>query len=190
MKCGKEIEDEEMEYCRDCREHVRSYEKGFPLFHYVPPVSDSVLAMKYKNRQEYAAFYGGELARQFGASFRQLGIQVMIPIPLHKKRLRQRGYNQAELLARAMEQELSIPVETDLLFRTGATRPQKELGDEERVRNLHAAFSVKEGKPVPERVLLVDDIYTTGSTIEACTRVLKDHGARQVYYTSICIGKV
>lgn len=190
LKCGKEIEDAESEFCADCGRLVRSYEKGFPVFNYVPPVSEAVLAMKYKNRQEYADFYGREIAERYGAVFHALtGKKAFIPVPIHKNRLKKRGYNQAELLAEAVSKYTGIPVWKDVLLRVEDTKPQKDLNDEERERNLYTAFAVQRGAEVPECALLTDDIYTTGSTVEACTRILKQNGVKQVYYTSVCIGK-
>lgn len=191
LKCGKEIESEDAEYCVDCETQVRSYEKGFPLYNYVPPVSDAVLAMKYNNRQEYAEFYGREIAKRFGATFRNMGRKaVLIPVPLHKKRFQKRGYNQAELIADAIGKYAGISVKKDILIRIEDTKPQKELDDKEREHNINRAFRMRDDSLAPEVALLVDDIYTTGATIEACTRVLKKAGTKLVYYTSICIGKV
>ncbi len=191
LKCGKEIESDTEEYCADCQKLNRSYKKGFPLFHYVPPVSDAVLAMKYKNRQEYADFYGREIAGRFGASFHKLGKDIcLVPIPIHKNRLRKRGYNQAELLAETVGKYTGIPVRTDILIRVEDTKPQKELNPTERTRNLSRAFQVSKNIRLPDAVMLVDDIYTTGATIEACTELLKQAGVKDIYYTSICIGKV
>ncbi len=188
LKCGKEIISEEEEYCIDCARSEKSFERGFPLLHYISPVRESIARMKYEARQEYAEFYGRELGRAFGHELRRIGGAVLIPVPVASARLRKRGYNQAELLAESLRKETGIPIDTKTLIRRIDTLPQKKLGNEDRIKNLLKAFAVKEGAVVPKTVILVDDIYTTGSTIEACTRVLKEAGAERVYYTAVAIG--
>ena len=115
-----------------------------------------------------------------------------MPVPLYKARLKKRGYNQAALLGSAIASATGIRLDDSLLVRTKNTAPQKELDDGEREKNLLSAFTVKDSgtRTIPSAVLLVDDIYTTGATIEGCTTVLKRAGVRKVFYTSIAIGKV
>ena len=188
MKCGKELVSEEEEYCFDCANSKKSFVRGYPLFNYISPVKESISRMKYEARQEYAEFYGKEMARAYGNELLKLKDAVLIPIPISKSRMKKRGYNQAELLAVSLGRELGLPVNSGILIRSIDTLPQKKLGSEERIKNLLKAFSVKKDSQVPETVILVDDIYTTGSTIEACTRVLIEAGAETVYYTSAAIG--
>ena len=192
MKCGKELISEEEELCLDCEAKSRSYDAGFPLFNYIPPVSDSIVRLKYHGREEYADFYGREIAKRYGPVFKSLGIECIVPVPLYKARLKKRGYNQAALLGSAIASATGIRLDDSLLIRTKNTAPQKELDDGEREKNLLSAFAVKDSgtRTIPSAVLLVDDIYTTGATIEGCTTVLKRAGVRKVFYTSIAIGKV
>ena len=187
MKCGKEIGDEEEEYCDDCMKRERSFVRGFPLLNYKPPVSDAVARIKYGGREEYISFYAEMIYQKFGDTFKTLGLDGMIPVPINEKRMRKRGYNQAGLLAQALSERTGIPVINDTVVRVIDTQPQKELNDVERLKNLQDAFQVT--KPVSGSYLLVDDIYTTGSTIEAITRKLHAAGAGDIYYTSICIGR-
>ena len=126
--------------------------------------------------------------RRHGKTLLGLGIDAMIPIPVHKKKLQKRGYNQAEVLAAALSDRLSIPVETELLVRAVNTEPQKRLDPEHREQNLKKAFQCTKKSVSYKKVLLVDDIYTTGATIEACTKCLQAAGIPEVYYTSVAIG--
>jgi predicted amidophosphoribosyltransferase len=218
MRCGKEIENSDEEYCGDCTKTKRSFEGGFPLFNYIPPLSDAITRLKYHGRQEYAGIYGREIAKAYGAHFKMLGVECLVPVPLHKDRLKKRGYNQAALIAKGISAETGIPVNERLLVRDKKTAPQKELSDVDREKNLAMAFSVgktysdsslnsgvvsgrrsdsktevqgkNEKAYVPAIVLLVDDIYTTGATIEGCTKVLLAAGVKKVYYTSVAIGSV
>ncbi|MDE7367264.1 MAG: ComF family protein [Lachnospiraceae bacterium] len=189
MKCGKELESEEQEYCGDCRRIPKHYVKGYPLFNYVEPVQNGVMAFKYHNRREYAEFYGEEIWNRFEQDFRQIEPDGILPVPLHWRKQRSRGYNQAELVARYLSRQMQVPMYSGLLVRRLYTTPQKELNDKERLNNLKKAFLFHKNDVKLNRILLVDDIYTTGATVEACTEVLRQAGIEQVYYTSICIGK-
>ena len=193
MKCGKQLTKSEAEYCMDCNKKTFTYVRGYPLWLYNSRMKRSVSAFKYHNKKEYGKYYAREIAKVFGKDLKKLNIQCMIPVPVHKKRLRKRGYNQAEVLANELSKYLKIPVNTNLLIRCKNTLPQKELNDMERLKNLTSAFKIIKNNDIIidniKRVLLVDDIYTTGSTIEACTRVLMQAGVEEVYYVSICIGK-
>ena len=112
-------------------------------------------------------------------------------MPLHKRKQRIRGFNQAQLLAKGLEQYLNIPVVDNVLVRTKYTTPQKKLNDTERLHNLVKAFGVswdKVNQIVDKKILIVDDIYTTGSTMEACSNTLLMAGARSIYFVTVCIG--
>lgn len=109
------------------------------------------------------------------------GHEVLVPVPLHVDRLRWRGFNQALLLARDLARRRRLPVAPSALQRNRPTRPQVGLNERERRRNLTGAFSVADGRMVRGRsVLLVDDVLTTGATVEECARSLRRAGARRV----------
>lgn len=189
LRCGKEIMDEEQELCEDCSNHTRSYIRGFPAMNYVTPLSESVADFKYHNRRDYAEFYAQEIVRCRGREILAVNPEALIPVPIHNAKLKKRGYNQAEVLAQEIGNILHIPVDTQVIQRCVNTIPQKTLNQEEREKNLKNAFISTDKIVKYKRVILVDDIYTTGATIEACTNILKDKGITDVYYTSICIGK-
>lgn len=107
-------------------------------------------------------------------------VDCIIPVPLHRKRQRQRGFNQAELLARVVSRYYEVPV-ISAIERVKNTHAQFDLPREKRSENVKGAFKVSQPKAVyNKRILLLDDIYTTGSTIGECARVLKTAGARRV----------
>ncbi len=186
--CGKEIRRREQEYCCDCQRVLHIYTEGRALFAYNEIMQRSVSAFKYKNRQEYARLYGREMAKAFGRQLRRWDAEVLIPVPVHKSRYRKRGYNQAELLADNIAEHVDLPVDSRLLIRTKRTAAQKALSTKERVKNLQDAFQVRKSVVQYKRIILVDDIYTTGSTADACAEVLKEGGAEQVYLLCLCIG--
>lgn len=186
--CGKPLDTEEREYCQDCRKKKHSFEQGKAPFFYEEVMRRSIARYKYSGRQEYAEFYAEEILKRCAHKMLGWKGEVLIPIPLHPSRRRKRGFNQAERLARAISKRSGIPVDAKLLFRTKKTRAQKELNDQERLANLQDAFSVQKKEIPYHNLILVDDIYTTGSTMDAAARLLKTHGAQKVYFLSICVG--
>ena len=191
-RCGKEVLHERMEYCPDCSRYPRSFDGGMALLNYNEAARRSMAAVKYKNKREYLDFYGEAMKVRMTKRVKHWQADALIPVPVHPSRRRQRGYNQAEELAKRLEKHWQIPMDAGLLIRAKKTMPQKNLNPRERLANLQEAFAVKkerlaEGK-VSETVILVDDIYTTGSTIEACSRVLKAAGVKKVYFVAVCIG--
>lgn len=129
------------------------------------------------------------MAERYEDLLRSWNPDALVPIPLHKTRKRKRGFNQAQLLAEKLGKRLEIPVEKRILERTKKTGPQKELNDVQRRANLKNAFQVRQNDVRLKRIVLVDDIYTTGSTIDAAVAVLLEHGAEKVYFLTICIGR-
>lgn len=188
-RCGKPLEDERREYCYDCGRRTWAYRQGKSLWIYSGEVKESLYRFKYHNRREYAKYYGAELARVYGAWIRACGIQAVVPIPLSRKRFRQRGFNQAEMIAKEMGKRLNLPVNCDLLFRVRDTKAQKNLNEEERKNNLKKAFKTGTNKVQLDHILLIDDIYTTGSTMNEAAKELKRAGAGEVYCLSISIGR-
>lgn len=188
MVCGKEIRREEEELCSDCTRKGRSFEFGRALLCYDEISENAMVKIKYKNKREYIDGFAKMLAFRYRALAKKLDADCVIPVPIHKKRRRERGFNQAELIAEILSKEWNIPLNTDSLIRTKNTRPQKALLSNERERNLKSAFSVRDLPKNCKRVILVDDIFTTGSTIEACTRELNKERKIEVYFFSLCIG--
>lgn len=189
MKCGKPLSNERKEYCFNCGKKNYNFTQGRALWIYEKEVKMSVYRFKYQDRREYAKAYASEIVKKYGGWIRDKKIQAVIPIPLHRNRKRKRGYNQAEILAEEIGKILGLPVYTKFLIRVRDTKPQKMLNDAERKNNLKKAFKMAENIVQLNRVLLVDDIYTTGSTLDAAASVLKAAGVPHVYTCCISIGK-
>lgn len=187
--CGKPLPADWKEYCSDCERHEQWHDGGRGLYLYREPLKESLMRFKFKGRKEYGAYYGHVMCRYGGEFIKQVRPEVIIPVPLHRRKYQKRGYNQAEVLARFISESFSIPLRTDLVVRNRITKAQKELGRKERAANLRRAFAVKEEARGYRSVLLVDDIYTTGSTINAIALKLKECGVKNVYFLSLCIGK-
>lgn len=189
-RCGRTVA-QDMEFCENCAKRQFSYVRAFPVWIYGTHVQKSIAAFKYHDRKEYAVYYGQEFVRMYGELWSTLHIQALIPVPIHAARRRIRGYNQAALFAREIGKRMGIPVYEDFLLRIENTQPQKNLDERQRSVNLRRAFAVDERKRKEyyrlTRVALVDDIYTTGSTVEACTRVLLYAGIKTVYIALVSI---
>ncbi len=188
MKCGKPLENAQDEYCPDCRKRQHAFDGGRALLSYEGAIRPSIYRLKYEGKQEYGRVFGEEMARYLGPWISRMRITRIVPIPLHPSRLAQRGYNQAALPARELGRKLHIPVDEKLLCRTRRTEALKALSGSERRASLAGAFETR-GKILPgERILLVDDIYTTGSTADAAASCLKQSEKCLVYVVVVAIG--
>lgn len=188
LKCGKQIESKEQEYCFDCDRLPKSFIKGYPVYIYQEPLKKAILDFKYQNKREYADFFAKSIIFTYEEELKHINPDGIVPIPLHQKKKKARGYNQAELIAKIIGKTLEIPVFPKYIERSTDTIPQKELNSKERMKNLKNAFKISENKVQLKKVLLIDDIYTSGATIEACTQILLMNGTNCVYYACIAIG--
>ena len=188
MKCGKELDSEETEFCGDCMRHHHLFDTGRSLFAY-KSMSDSLYRFKYKGRQEYAAYYAECLSRRLGDWIRRCEPDVLVPVPIHKSKMYVRGYNQAEVLAKELGRIMHIPVDTTLIKRMRKTLPMKNLSVSERQNNLKRAFKICRNDVKLSTIVIVDDIYTTGSTIDAMSYELRMAGIEHIYFVTLAIGK-
>lgn len=187
LRCGKPLSDAAREYCTDCGKTKHLYMCGRSLYEY-ESAAPSVYRFKYGGRQEYAAFFGQEMAAELGRFIADFSPQALIPVPLSRKRLQTRGYNQAALLAKELGKRLDIPVWEHAAGRVRNTVPQKELNAAERQNNLKKAFKIASNDVKLSTIIIVDDIYTTGSTIDALTEALQSAGAKKVGFVSLSTG--
>lgn len=187
LRCGKTVFDETVGLCADCEKRERSFERGFALLNYDDCMRRMVAEIKYKNRRSYLKPMARLLYLAYREQIADMRADCLAPVPLHPSRLRSRGFNQAELLAREIGRHAGIPVRADLLIRVKKTAAQNALNPEERARNLERAFAVRRPDPKLRRVILVDDIFTTGSTVEACAQALRAAGADEIFFLCLCI---
>lgn len=186
MRCGKKLLLEE-EYCADCRRREHNFVRGRALYEY-QSISETIYRFKYSGRQEYADFFGEEISHYLGEFIRNIQPDGLVPIPLHTKRRRKRGYNQAELLADAVGRYTGIPVYKDLLVRVKNTRPLKFQNPAERQNNLKKAFNISRNDVKLKTIIIIDDIYTTGSTIDEAALTLRQCGAEKIYFLTLSCG--
>lgn len=187
-KCGKALDDDTKEYCFDCATKKHIYERGLALYEY-RSINESIYRYKYKNRAEYSDYFGMTLAMNFAKNLKEWNVDGIIAVPLHKSKMRIRGYNQAALIAKSLSEYTKIPFYENLIIRRKKTVPLKELDSGERYINLKNAFILARFDVKLSRVVIVDDIYTTGSTIDTISSVLKGIGVEKVYFITLAIGK-
>lgn len=146
------------------------------------PLQEAIHQFKYRDLRSLAATLGEMMGRGWDRLVpADLVIDIIVPVPLHPTRQRKRGYNQAALLARELSRHLGRPVAEEVLIRTRATAPQVGLGVQERQENVRGAFQVRNNSLAGKRVLLVDDVCTTGSTLEAGSDALHRGGVSSVW---------
>ncbi len=159
---------------------------SFLLFQKKGRVQKMLHALKYKSKPEV----GKLLGKWYGADLKKSEVfaccNYIIPVPLHKKRLRKRGYNQSEYFAKGLSEELNIPVLTDVLLKKHFTETQTYKTREERWQNTLHSFEIKNMEVIKNsNILLVDDVITTGATTEACIVQLQETSNASIYVASI-----
>lgn len=185
--CGKTVESGES-HCEDCKDAHHIYEQGRAVFRYEGDVSNAVLRMKYHGRKDYGDMFAGWIVRYLGQWIRSKQIDVIVPVPIHAKRRKKRGYNQAELIAEKVALYMGLEYNKDSIIRCKNTIPQKKLSILERMKNMQKAFLVKDDRLKGKRVLIIDDIYTTGLTVDVMSLVILRSGAKKVYFASVSQG--
>lgn len=177
--CRKESQEA---LCQQCFEQIKFMKPHLGIYSvsaYEGVLRTAIHRFKFKKRKALAEPLGILLVKYL-SHIPNFDIDVIIPVPLHPRRLRQRGFNQSELLAKVLGKYFGIPV-VDALERIRDTKAQFDLPREERLRNVTGAFKVSQFNLVyNKRILLLDDIYTTGATIAECSKALKIAGAKRV----------
>lgn len=169
-------------FCGACTPLLDVPKGGASAFVYGGPVAEAIRRLKYAGRSDLAQPLGELLS---AAARSHLGrVDVVIPVPLHHRRLRQRGYNQAALLGRYVARHLHLPLDTRRLRRIRYTAPQVELQPAQRQDNVRDAFTALR-RPRQPRVLLVDDVRTTGATLQAAATALQATGCDEVRFLTL-----
>ena len=162
-----------------CGGHTHAYERCVSPFYHEDMVRDTILRIKQDFDTEAAKGFAAEMAEVIRREYGGIAFDLVTSVPLHKKDLRARGFDQARGLAQALAKRLALPYEP-VLTKLTHTQPQKELSALHRRGNLLGVFDVTadvEGRTI----LLVDDVITTGSTLDECAKMLKIFGAEEVY---------
>lgn len=187
MVCGKTLPQGGM-YCYDCQRRKHYFEKNLAVFEY-ESIKQSLYRFKYNGRSEYARFYANQTYEQWKETILSWNADAIIPVPLHKSRKRKRGYNQAQEFARELSRCFGIPMRDDLIIRKKSTKPMKLLSREQRQNNLKKSFILRGNDVKLNTIILVDDIYTTGTTLDCISLECRRAGIRNIYSITIASGK-
>lgn len=167
--------------CHLCRRGVYDFDLARSFAAYDDAMVRAVTLMKYNAIAPLGNWFAARLAELLARQPLTLSPDAVVPVPLHAARLRERGFNQAELIARPLARQLKLPLNAALLVRTRPRPNRLKLSRKERWRTVRGAYAVREGVEVDNlRLLLVDDVYTTGATLDACSRALRRAGAAVV----------
>lgn len=151
------------------------------LGYYEGPLREAIHRWKYQGKIYITPLFGEWMAKRFPDHWRTDLFDLVIPVPLHPQRLRERGFNQALLLAKEVSRRLGIPYRKQVLEKRRPTVPQVSLSGTEREKGVRGTFFLKNEEEVKEKgILLVDDVYTTGATVNECAKVLLAGGAKRV----------
>jgi competence protein ComFC len=198
IRCGRPVQ-QDMEYhtaavppssqpntnC-ECSEETLYFDRAMSVFEFSGIIQAALYKLKYDGERETASSLGILMARKL--SLTKWNIDIIVPVPLHNDRHSERGFNQSYLLAEIIGRERSIDVSDKILLRGKYTKSQTTLSKFERIHNVRGAFEINDNIVVNGRsILLIDDIMTTGATLNECSRILKENGAKQVYcLTAAC----
>lgn len=185
-KCGADIPSGTL--CLNCKRNLPIVEKNISVFNYVDPLTSLIYKLKYGNAKYLADYFGTFLVDKFVEQ--NIDVDILIPVPIHKIRLKERGYNQAELLSHKLNECLNIPIENDAVIRIVNTVNQARLEREKRLLNTKNVFKVVDKSKIKgKNILIVDDIYTTGATVNELAKVLYKSGANKIYSITLAHSK-
>ncbi len=167
--------------CPACRDNTYAFDCARSFALYEGELVQAILLLKFERIEPLGAWFAERLAEAVRNDPDLLAADVVVPVPLHRERERERGYNQADLIAKPLAKRLQLPHKAVLLMRTRPRPDKRILSLEERWESVRGAFATRPGSQVDnQRVLLVDDVMTTGATLDACARALRDAGAKSV----------
>lgn len=175
--------------CYACRRGVYAFDHARSYGSYGDEMARAISLLKYERVTRLGNWFAARLEQRIRAEPEIFAADVLVPVPLHPARRRERGYNQAELIARPLARKLGLPLRAYLLVRTKPRPPRLLLSRRERWESVRGAYEMRRGAQVDNiRVLLIDDVCTTGATLDSCARALKRAGAKSV--TGLTVARV
>ncbi|QIB68202.1 ComF family protein [Aminipila butyrica] len=199
IKCGKVLNETDKrrlldeigqthQLCDHCKQNRHFFERGFTCMQYSTMAKEMIHHFKFNG----CAYMGDKLGKIMLDRIRleQLSVDLVVAVPMHPKNRRKRGYNQSELLAKVVAEGLGVVYNSQVLIRRQYKAPMNKLGAEQRYANIQNAYALAGNAAFlqSKSVLLIDDIYTTGSTVDECSRLLKEAGAGVIYVLTLAAG--
>jgi len=181
--CGVPFLSSEVENhpCGACLTRGKYFTMARAVGYYEGPLREAIHRWKYEEKNYLTLFFGEKLAEGFCRYWDPQSFDLIIPVPLHSKRLRERGFNQALLLVKELSRRTRIPYSKRLLQKRILTPPQVNLSGGEREKGVRGSFHIQRDEEIEGKsILLVDDVYTTGATVNECSKVLLKAGAERV----------
>lgn len=180
IKCGIPLRmTEDGSICERCKNSNYYFDRVISAVKYERDVKNLIYKFKYSNHTYLATTIGRIMAHKLKQE--DIEADIIIPVPLYKGKEKERGFNQAILISKYIAEETNIPLNTDILVRTKNTKVMYNLTGKERLENVEGAFKViNKGIIVNKNILLVDDIFTTGATVNSCSKELTDGGAKSI----------
>ncbi|MDO5708150.1 MAG: ComF family protein [Andreesenia angusta] len=191
--CGRKIELEENAIgkehsCFQCISNRNIYDGGIAVFNYSKNIKKLIAEFKYEEELYLKEFFAYEMANRIKSTDIYQDIDFIISVPMSINRLKTRGYNQADILAELVSKFLNIPYEDSLLKKIDKEKSQKGLSRIQRIRNIKDSFIINKGRDediYKKNILIIDDVYTTGTTVNEISRVLKKKNADKVYFLTL-----
>ena len=187
MSCGRLLLHENGYICNSCQSAHHYFKQGRAALLYEGDMRLALFQLKFFNRRDHVEFFGTAMAACIASRLDDWRAQLILPVPMFRKKEKARGFNQAELLAREISRHTGIPYSKKYLKCEFQSADQKMLTHAERMRNLKGIFSVRDSFPQVKRVILVDDVYTSGATMDELARTLLKVGVEEVYFVVLCI---
>jgi ComF family protein len=187
VRCGRPfvsavvLDRETAPLCHICQRGLYDFDFARSYTAYTETVAGAIILLKYQQVTPLAGWFASSLRKTFDANSEACRADLVVPVPAHAQRLRERGYNQAELIAKPLARALGLPCRSYLLLRSRPRPDKLRLTLRERWRSVRGVYTTRQGLRVDNlRVLLVDDVLTTGATLDACSRALRKAGAAKV----------
>jgi len=178
--CAKPLGENQTGICKNCQKKVFPYERLLSILAYREPLISLIHPFKYTNYEYLGKFLSSLMSNHLKKiRFRNYGYDFITAVPMHRHKLKSRGYNQAEILAKHLADHLKIPFQNDIIYDINIRPQQVKLSSQKRKENIEGSFRVEKNLK-DKKIILVDDIFTTGSTISACAKALKDKEAQNI----------
>lgn len=185
--CGKEIEKQAIYKIDNYKNNKeKHFDEHVYIFRYIGDIRKKIIDYKFNDKSYLCEFFVKCILKNKKVCKKILTYDIIIPVPIHKKRLLQRGYNQSELIGKIISRKLGIQMVSDCLHKNENTIEQSKLNKLDRSKNVKNVYTLQNKEKIKDKnILIFDDIYTTGSTVSECARILKMAGTNKILVLTI-----